>query len=123
MGVKDAQMIASSEYVFAILFILCLFIVGRWAFNFVKEVRDENTGRENKIFEMYDKQLEGSTKREEELMKNLNKNTEQLGNIADTLTDVQKNLSKLETKVDGDLKEVWKELGGKADKKTFIKGD
>ncbi|PEZ47021.1 hypothetical protein CN367_11665 [Priestia megaterium] len=113
---KDIQSIAGSEMVFAVLFIFVLFIAGKWVIQFIAEMKDENAHRETQLIDLYKEQITNSNTREQELMKHLDKNTDQLENIADTLSDVQKNLSKLESKVDADLKDVWKELGGKADK-------
>lgn len=116
LGIKEIQSIASSEVVFALLFIFGLFVVGRYVVQFIAEMKDENTHRETQIIDLYKEQIANSNNREVELMKHLEKNTEQLGNIADTLNDVQRNLSKLESRVDDNFKDVWKELGSKADK-------
>lgn len=116
LGIKEIQSIASSEVVFALLFIFGLFVVGRYVVQFIAEIKDENTHRETQLIDLYKEQITNSNNREVELMKHLEKNTEQLGNIADTLNDVQRNLSKLESRVDDNFKDVWKELGSKADK-------
>lgn len=139
MGVKEIIAIASSEYVFAILFIGFLWIAVKQVQATMTRERESSAEREKYIFSMQEKQLaelkenmlhernssyeiiseqrQSFEKREGELVKHLNKNTEQLSNIADTLKDVQRNLGKLEDRMEDNFMEVWKELGSKIDKK------
>lgn len=116
MTLREIIDIANSEAVFAVLFIVGLYSVARYVQTALRDQKEENNRREEQLFQMYREQLEASARREAELMKNLEKNTEQLGNIAETLKEVQRNLSKLEDKVDTNFMAVWKELGSKADK-------
>jgi hypothetical protein len=138
MSLKDVTNIAQSEAVFAILFIGLLFLIIRQAKVWLDENKQSTQEREQYIFSMHEKQMSeikenmlhernnaheliqeqriSFEKREGELLKHLNKNTEQLGNIADTLKDVQRNLGKLEDRMEDNFMEVWKELGSKQDK-------
>ena len=116
MSIKEILAVANSEVVFAALFVVGLYSVARYVQTALREQKEENNKREEQLFEMYRQQLEASARREAELMKNLEKNTEQLGNIAETLKEVQRNLGKLEDKVETNFMAVWKELGSKADK-------
>jgi predicted RNase H-like nuclease (RuvC/YqgF family) len=121
VGLKDVLTIANSEVVFAVLFIVGLFAVGKYVRDALREQKEENAKREEQLISFYREQLEISTKRETELMRHLDKNTEQLRNIADTLKEVQRNLSKLEDRVEDNFMAVWKELGSKADKSELNK--
>jgi septal ring factor EnvC (AmiA/AmiB activator) len=121
VGLKDILTIANSEVVFAVLFIIGLFAVGRYITNALKEQKEENTRREEQLIEFYKNELEKSALREGELMRHLDKNTEQLRTIAETLKDVQRGLTKLEDRVEDNFMAVWKELGSKADKSELKK--
>lgn len=138
MSLKDVMTVASSEYVFAVLFIGFLWIAIKQVQGTMTRERESSNDREKYIFVMHDKQLaelkdnmlhernnshemlieqrHSFDKRESELVKHLNKNTDQLSNIADTLKDVQRNLGKLEDRMEDNFMEVWKELGSKSDK-------
>lgn len=138
MNVKDIITIASSEYVFAILFIGFLWLVVQHVRGILVEQRESSKEREQYIFKMHEQQMtelkenmlhernsshelmveqrQSFDMREQELLKHLNKNTDQLTSVADTLKDIQRNLSKLEDRVEDNFMEVWKELGGKQDK-------
>lgn len=123
MGITEMLQLAESKHVFAGLFIICLFFVGRWAVQFIQSIRDENNTREDQLLELHSKQAEKSGAREEKLMEHLEKTAEQqdkfvtqLEKITDTQVQLQESLGKLETKIDQGLTEVWKELGGKVDK-------
>jgi len=120
VSVKDVVALANSDVVFAVLFIVGLFAVARYVNSVIREQKEENRQREEQLIALYQKQLEDSAKREAELMRNLERNTEQLANVATTLKEIQRNLSKLEEKVETNFMEVWKELGSKADRKEII---
>ncbi|TWJ39639.1 hypothetical protein CHCC5027_3552 [Bacillus paralicheniformis] len=107
---------ASSEATFALLFIASLIFVGRWFLRFIEEQKQENHEREQQLIESFKEQLDKSDKRETRLMVHLEKNTEQLESIADTLSGVERRLTSFETKVGNELEDVWKELKAKADK-------
>jgi flagellar motility protein MotE (MotC chaperone) len=128
---KAVTGIASSEFVFAILFIASLVFAVRMFKDYIEKNRQETTEREQYIQEMHNKQMDelkdqlklqrdDSQKREQELMRHLGKNTEQLSKnveqmqgIAETIKHIQLNLSKLEDRVEDNFLEVWKELGNK----------
>lgn len=138
MSLKDIITVASSEYVFAVLFIAFLYVAIKQVQNTMKQERESSRERETYIFSMHEKQLDevksnmlyerGNShkllleqrqsfdSRETKLMDHLSKNTDQLGNIAVTLKDIQRNLSKLEDRMEDNFMEVWKELGSKIDK-------
>jgi hypothetical protein len=123
MSFKELVTLANSEVFFAVLFVIGLMVVGKWFFNHMKEQNelmkaqgDENREREEQIIEIYKNELDKGADREIKLMTHLEKNTDQMEKIAGTLDNIQSNMSQLESKVDNNLKEVWKELGSKADK-------
>lgn len=82
----------------------------------LSEIKENMLHERNSSHEMMIEQRHSFDKREGELVKHLNKNTEQLTHIADTLKDVQRNLGKLEDRMEDNFMEVWKELGSKLDK-------
>ncbi|AYP68732.1 hypothetical protein BpsS36_00026 [Bacillus phage vB_BpsS-36] len=109
MGVNEISNIASSETVFAILFIGLLFLVGKFIKQFIEKQREDSNKREEYIFSMHERQQEESKLREEKLHSHLSRNTDQLEKIAGTL-------DKLETRVEHNFSEVWKEINNKQDK-------
>lgn len=117
MSINEALTVASSEVVFSVLFILGLFIVGRVVMSSLKDIRAENNDREAQIAELYKQQMERADKREADLMDHLGQTTKQMGNIAETLKDVQLGLDRLEDRMDKNVVEIWKELGAKEDKR------
>jgi len=138
MGLKEIMSIANSEVVFAILFIGLLWIILTHFKKWSVEQKDTALEREKYIMSLHEKQMtelkenmlhernsnfelmvEQRTsfdRREKELLQHLSKNTDQLTSVADTLKDIQRNLSKLEDRVEDNFMEVWKELGSKQDK-------
>lgn len=116
MDLQWLSELANSEATFALLFIAGLYFIGKWFMNYMQEQKEENKLREEQLIENYKEQLNKSNEREVRLIAHLEKNTQQLENIANTLDSVEKRLTSFESKVNGDLRNVWKELGGKVDK-------
>jgi len=108
--------LANSETLFAVLFIAGLIYIGLYVKGMLQSNKDDNHRRENQLIDIYKEQIDKGDKREEELMDYLDKNTDQLENIAGTLKGVQTNIEKLEDKVEGNFMNVWKELGTKENK-------
>ena len=108
--------LANSETLFAVLFIAGLIYIALYVKGMLQSNKDDNHRRENQLIDIYKKQIDKGDKREEELMDYLDKNTNQLENIAGTLKGVQTNIEKLEDKVEGNFMNVWKELGTKENK-------
>jgi F0F1-type ATP synthase delta subunit len=108
--------LANSEATFAVLFILGLYFIGKWFMNYMAEQKEENRMREEQLIDNYKEQLAQSNQREVRLITHLEKNTEQLKHIANTLDGVEQRLTTFEVKINNDLHNVWKELGGKQDK-------
>jgi Tfp pilus assembly protein PilO len=117
MGFKELMQLANSEVFFAVLFVIGLVVIGKWFFAHMKEQREENREREEQLIDIYKSELAKGETREANLMDHLQKNTDQMERISGTLDTIQSNMMKLESKVDNNLTSVWKELGGKADKK------
>lgn len=116
MDLNAVSQIAGSEATFALLFIASLIFVGRWFLKFIEEQKQENHEREQQLIDSFKEQLDKSDQRETRLMDHLDRSTEQLENIADTLQGVERRLTSFETKVGNELEDVWKELKAKADK-------
>lgn len=135
MGFDELMAIAQSEFVFAILFIGLLYLSVKQVQKALETNRAQSADREQYIMDMHHKQMvelkenmlhergnmneiiqeqrHSFNKRETELLKHLEKNTAQLSNITGTLKDIQRNLSKLEERVEDNFMDVWKELGSK----------
>lgn len=138
MSLKDIMTVASSDVVFAVLFIGLLYVLLSAFKKWATEQKEMSIERERYVLTMHEKQMielkenmlhernanfellveqrRSFETREAELIKVLNKNTDQLSSIADTLKDIQRNLSKLEDRVEDNFMDVWKELGSKLDK-------
>ncbi|RXF11079.1 hypothetical protein EG878_14585 [Enterococcus faecalis] len=121
MGLGEAIKIASSEVVFATLFILLGAAMLRWIVVFIKQSQTETIERENYIFEMHKQreadlkqviaeQKKESEQREERLMKQIDFQQDQQRQIVMTLGSIQHSLEKLETKIDNDLHDIWRVL-------------
>lgn len=138
MSLKDIMTVAGSDMVFAVLFIGLLWIILTHFKKWSAEQKESALEREKYILQLHEKQMmdmkenmlhernanfellveqrHSFEKREGEILKHLSKNTEQLTNVAETLKEIQRNLSKLEDRVEDNFMEVWKELGAKQDK-------
>lgn len=121
MSLKDIANIAGSEFVFAILFIAGLIYVALYVKGVLEQNRQDSKNREESIMNIYKEQLEKADTREEKLMDYLDKNNEQLENVANTLKEVQENLQKVEDRMEDNFMLVWKELGNKLDKQNYFK--
>ncbi|WPF65044.1 hypothetical protein YTCETSXE_CDS0088 [Staphylococcus phage MVC_VPHSA2] len=124
MGLPEIIAAVKGEYIFALLFITCLIGVAKWVVAFIKEQKEDskareqqlladNNEREEKIHSIYEKSLQDATKREDKLMKHLDKNTNQLERITDTQVQIQDSLKKLENRVE--QIEGWQVGEGSAD--------
>jgi len=115
--------LANSETLFAILFIAGLIYIALYVKGMLQSNKDDNHRRENQLIDIYKEQIDKGDKREEELMDYLDKNTDQLENIAGTLKGVQTNIEKLEDRVEDNFMSVWKELGTKENKNINKESD
>ena len=111
VDLKVISELAQSEAVFAILFVLGLFVVGKWLMSFIQGMKEENATRESQLLELHSKQSEDAQKREEFLRNHLDKSNEKMGEISDTMKGIQAGLNKLEDRMDANFLEVWKEIG------------
>ncbi|KPJ21947.1 hypothetical protein [Streptococcus phocae] len=92
MTVEQAERVAQSQFVWAILFILLFFIV----VGYLVRTSDK---REEKIINYHEQSKAESNKREEWLKRHLDKNTEQLQNISHTIVVVQKEMSYMSDRI------------------------
>ena len=115
--------LANSETLFAVLFIAGLIYIALYVKGMLQSNKDDNHRRENQLIDIYKEQIDKGDKREEELMDYLDKNTDQLENIAGTLKGVQTNIAKLEDRVEDNFMSVWKELGTKENKNINKESD
>ena len=92
MTVEQAERIAQSQFVWAILFIqLFMIVVG-----YLVRTSDK---REKKLMDFHDQSKSESNKREEWLKGHLDKNTEQLQDISQTIGVVQKEMSYMSDRI------------------------
>lgn len=92
MTVEQAERIAQSQFVWAILFILLFMIV----VGYLVRTSDK---REKKLMDFHDQSKSESNKREEWLKGHLDKNTEQLQDISQTIGVVQKEMSYMSDRI------------------------
>ena len=92
MTVEQAERIAQSQFVWAILFILLFMIV----VGYLVRTSDK---REKKLMDFHDQSKSESNKREEWLKGHLDKNTEQLQDISQTIGVVQEEMSYLSDRI------------------------
>ncbi|EPW80167.1 hypothetical protein [Streptococcus agalactiae] len=92
MAVEQAERIAQSQFVWAILFILLFMIV----VGYLVRTSDK---REKKLMDFHDQSKSESNKREEWLKGHLDKNTEQLQDISQTIGVVQKEMSYMSDRI------------------------
>lgn len=103
LALVEILKLVKSEAVFAVLFILLLATVWRFALGVINDYKA-----------MLAEQRAESAKREEVLMTNLETITLQQGKISETLTDISNGMEKLEEKVERNFLEVWRELRNKS---------
>lgn len=93
MPFEEAQRIAESQFTWEILFIL-LFIV---VVGFLVRTSDK---REKKLMDFHEQSKTDSNKREDRLMTHLEKTTSELGVISNTVGDIQKEMVRMNNRMD-----------------------
>ena len=111
MDLNQLSKLAQSESFFLVLLVAGIVYVAIWVRAQLQENKTDSKRREEQLIDIYKEQIEKGDKREEDLMRYLDKNGEQLENVADTLKDVQNNIATLEGRVEDNFMSVWKELG------------
>ncbi|PKR82598.1 hypothetical protein [Heyndrickxia camelliae] len=113
MDVKTVQGIASSEYVFGILFIIGLIVAFRVINAWIKDTKSESKERELKLEKLYEEHKVESLQREKDLMQHLEKSNESLERTSRTLDKIEFSLQSLENKtekMDIGINDIWKRL-------------
>lgn len=106
MGVAEVstiEKIVSSQYVWAILFLLTMVGAVRFLQWYIKNVKKDSERREAALINLYEQQRSDSQGRENKLMVHLEKTTT-------SLEGIEKNLSGLEMKLNQSLNDIWKHL-------------
>ena len=93
MPFEDAQRIAESQFTWEILFILLFIIV----VGFLVRTSDK---REKKLMDFHEQSKTDSNKREDRLMTHLEKTTSELGVISNTVGDIQKEMVRMNNRMD-----------------------
>src|SRR5690606_14532079 len=102
--------IATSQVIFAILFIGLLAIVMRAMWSLYKQFKEESKEREKKVEELYEEYKAEAKEREKKLLEHLEKSNESQERTSQTLVRIQESLVSLESRVDEGLSDVWKKI-------------
>ncbi len=108
--VQVAQEIATSQYVFAVLFILLLFVAYRAIKSYLSDIKQENAEREQELKELYKEHKVDAKERETKLMEHLDKSNQSQERTAIALERIEGSLNSLEDKVDKGFSDVWGHL-------------
>ena len=93
MPFEEAQRIAESQFTWEILFILLFMIV----VGFLVRTSDK---REKKLMDFHEQSKADSNKREDRLMTHLEKTTTELSTITHTVGDIQKEMVRMNNRMD-----------------------
>lgn len=93
MPFEEAKRIAESQFTWEILFILLFIIV----VGFLVRTSDK---REKKLMDFHEQSKTDSNKREDRLMTHLEKTTSELGVISNTVGDIQKEMVRMNNRMD-----------------------
>lgn len=113
MSPKEIVSLANSELIFTVLFVLGLFAVGGFIYKLFNDQKAENATREEQLINLYQNELNKSAAREERLINHLDKQTQQLAHIAETLKDIRRSFAQLESRVDNNLTAIWQGITNK----------
>lgn len=105
--IQVAEKIATSQSVFAILFIIALFVGYRAIKSYLVDMKQENEGREQELKDMYKEHSSDAKERETKLMDFLDKSTESQNQTVVTLTKIEGNLDSLAKRMDEGFNDVW----------------
>lgn len=101
--VGTLERIVSSQYVWAILFLLVLVGAVHFLQWHLKNVKLDAERRETALINLYEQQRTDSKAREENLMTHLDKTTK-------SLEGIEKNLTGLEQKLNASLNDIWRHI-------------
>ena len=93
LPIEQAERIAQSQVAWAILFILLFGFVIRYLIK-------TSDKRENKLMDFHEQSKADSNKREDRLMTHLEKTTSELGVISNTVGDIQKEMVRMNNRMD-----------------------
>lgn len=113
MSPKEIVSIANSELIFTVLFVLGLFAVASFIYKIINDQKTENATREEQLINLYQNELNKSAAREDRLIVHLDKQTQELAHIAETLKDIRRSFAQLESRVDNNLTAIWQGITNK----------
>ena len=93
MPIEQAERIANSQVAWAVLFILLFLIV----VSYLVKTSDK---REQKLMDFHEQSKADSNRREERLMSHLEKTTIELSTITHTVSDIQKEMVRMNNRMD-----------------------
>ena len=91
--IEQAEKISQSQAAWAVLFILLFGIVMRYLINTSEQ-------REKKLMDFHEQSKNESRKREDRLMTHLEKTTIELSTITHTVSDIQKEMTRMNNRMD-----------------------
>lgn len=103
MDIATLEKIASSQYVWAILFIAALFIAYKALKKYISELKSDSIKQQQMIIDLYESHKKESQLREKKLMEHLDR-------TAKTLDSIEKSISKLELGVEKGFSDVWSHI-------------
>lgn len=115
------ESVASSQFVFAILFIVTTFFTMRWFVNFINETRKEAIEREAHITNIHNirdqehRELlayirQESAQREQLLFKQLAETIDQQQHMVDAMQALEQSMRRLEANIAISLDDLWEEI-------------
>lgn len=93
MPIEEAEKIAHSQFVWAILFIVFFFLIIRYLIK-------TSDKREQKIMDLHEQSKADSNRREERLMAHLEKTTTELTTITHEVGNIQKEMVRMNDRMD-----------------------
>ncbi|MGD7047100.1 hypothetical protein FZC83_02455 [Rossellomorea marisflavi] len=106
MNLKTVESIAGSQFVWAILCIIGVYVAYRAVKKYIEDLKTENQKREEKVLEIYEQQKLESKDREDRLMSHVERTT-------DTLAEINVSMDRLHEEVrtaNGRIDDVWKHI-------------
>ena len=103
MDIALLEKLVQSPFVWSILCIVVVVVFYRKNENEVARLRKHSDARETSIVDLYEVHKMEANRREEKLMTHLEKTT-------NTLSHIEKGLTKLENKIDGGFQDVWDQI-------------
>lgn len=121
MDIKAITELVKTEYVFAVLFIFCLFYVGKYIREVLSNQAQENRESEARMAEMnaahqaemkesHKEQMAKAYEREDKLMSHQSEMVVQIKEISSNQSRFTASLEKLEERTEDNFRALWQEI-------------